>query len=73
MRINLVSNYVLGIYYAARYLSHLAPAKLFIVPFSQDEHFVGREDILNQLDFGGQQETPRKHRRHAIVGLGGVG
>ncbi|KFY87869.1 hypothetical protein V498_06989 [Pseudogymnoascus sp. VKM F-4517 (FW-2822)] len=50
-----------------------SPAKLFIVPFSQDEHFVGREDILDQLDFGSQQETPRKHRRHAIVGLGGVG
>ncbi|KFY63111.1 hypothetical protein V496_04185 [Pseudogymnoascus sp. VKM F-4515 (FW-2607)] len=49
------------------------PAKLFIVPFSQDEHFVGREGILDQLDFGGQRETPRKHRRHAIVGLGGVG
>ncbi|KFY92599.1 hypothetical protein V498_04835 [Pseudogymnoascus sp. VKM F-4517 (FW-2822)] len=50
-----------------------ALAKPFIVPFSQDEHFVSREDILNQLDLGGQQEAPKKHRRHALVGLGGVG
>ncbi|KFZ14930.1 hypothetical protein V502_05841 [Pseudogymnoascus sp. VKM F-4520 (FW-2644)] len=48
-------------------------AKLFIVPFSRDEHFVGREDILHQLDLGGQQEALKKHGRHALVGLGGVG
>ncbi|KFZ18653.1 hypothetical protein V501_01091 [Pseudogymnoascus sp. VKM F-4519 (FW-2642)] len=48
-------------------------AKLFIVPFSRDEHFVGREDILDQLDQGGQQDAPKKHRRQALVGLGGVG
>ncbi|KFY18132.1 hypothetical protein V492_00124 [Pseudogymnoascus sp. VKM F-4246] len=48
-------------------------AKQFIVPFSQDEHFIGREDILGQLDLGDQQEAPKKHRRHALVGLGGVG
>ncbi|ELR06465.1 hypothetical protein GMDG_07990 [Pseudogymnoascus destructans 20631-21] len=48
-------------------------AKQFIVPFSRDEHFVGREDTLGQLDLGGQQEAPKKHRRHALVGLGGVG
>ncbi|KFY77721.1 hypothetical protein V498_09277 [Pseudogymnoascus sp. VKM F-4517 (FW-2822)] len=52
---------------------HPALAKLFIVPFSRDEHFIGREDILDQLDLGGQQEAPKKHRRHALVGLGGVG
>ncbi|OAF59451.2 hypothetical protein VC83_03958 [Pseudogymnoascus destructans] len=50
-----------------------ALAKPFIVPFSQNEHFVGREDILDQLDLGGQQQAPKKHRRHALVGLGGVG
>ncbi|OBT95198.2 hypothetical protein VE01_07633 [Pseudogymnoascus verrucosus] len=50
-----------------------SPSKPFIVPFSQDEHFVGREDILDQLDLGGQQEAPKKHRRQALVGLGGVG
>ncbi|OBT40517.1 hypothetical protein VE00_08999 [Pseudogymnoascus sp. WSF 3629] len=48
-------------------------AKPFIVPFSQDEHFVGREDILSQLDLGGQQGVPKKHKRHALLGLGGVG
>ncbi|OBT60411.1 hypothetical protein VE03_10205 [Pseudogymnoascus sp. 23342-1-I1] len=52
---------------------HPALAKLFTVPFSQDEHFIGREDILDQLDIGGQQGAPKKHRRHALVGLGGVG
>ncbi|OAF59174.1 hypothetical protein VC83_04384 [Pseudogymnoascus destructans] len=48
-------------------------AKQFIVPFPQDKHFVGREDILGQLDLGGEQEEPKKHQRHALVGLGGVG
>ncbi|KFY67480.1 hypothetical protein V496_01551 [Pseudogymnoascus sp. VKM F-4515 (FW-2607)] len=48
-------------------------AKLFIVPFSQDEHFIGREDILDQLELGGQQEASKRHTRHALVGLGGVG
>lgn len=48
-------------------------AKQFIVPFPRDEHFVGRENILGQLDLGGEQEAPKKHWRHALVGLGGVG
>ncbi|KFY07605.1 hypothetical protein V492_06991 [Pseudogymnoascus sp. VKM F-4246] len=48
-------------------------AKLFIVPFSQDEHFVSREDIIGQLDLGSQKEGPKNHRRYALVGLGGVG
>jgi hypothetical protein len=68
-----VRNYMLVMYYAADHSVHPAPAKPFIVPFSQDEHFVGREDILDQLDLGGQQEAPKKHRRQALVGLGGVG
>lgn len=60
-------------YYAAYYLTHLALAKLFIVPFSQDDHFIGREEILSELVLGGQQAAPIKHRRDALVGLGGVG
>ncbi|RDW63751.1 hypothetical protein BP6252_11296 [Coleophoma cylindrospora] len=48
-------------------------AKLFILPFSQDDNFIGREEILGELDLGGQQAAPRKHRRYALVGLGGVG
>lgn len=50
-------------------------AKQFRVPFSQDEHFVGREEILDQLDSGlkGARRTQGKHRRDALVGLGGVG
>ena len=60
-------------YYAAYYLADLALAKLFIVPFSQDDHFIGREELLGELDLGGQQAAPIKHRRDALVGLGGVG
>jgi len=60
-------------YYAAYYLADLALAKLFIVPFSQDDHFIGREELLGELDLGGQQAAPIKHRRDTLVGLGGVG
>jgi hypothetical protein len=60
-------------YYAAYYLTDLALAKLFIVPFPQDNHFISREEILGELELGGQQAAPTKHRRDALVGLGGVG
>lgn len=60
-------------YYTTYYLTDLALAKLFIVPFSQDDHFIGREKILGELDLGGQQAASIKHRRDALVGLGGVG
>lgn len=60
-------------YYTAYDLPDLAFAKLFIVPFSQDDHFIGREEILGELDLRGQQAAPIKHRRDALVGLGGVG
>ena len=63
----------MAMYYAAYYLDDLALARLFIVPFSQDDHFIGREEILGELDLGGQQAAPIKHRRDALVGLGGVG
>ncbi|KUJ20834.1 uncharacterized protein LY89DRAFT_682496 [Mollisia scopiformis] len=48
-------------------------AKLFIAPFSQDDYFIGREEILGELDLGGQQAAAIKHRRNALVGLGGIG
>ena len=63
----------MAMYYAAYYLADLALAKLFIIPFSQDDHFIGREEILGELGLGGQQAAPIKHRRDALVGLGGVG
>ncbi|RDW59198.1 hypothetical protein BP5796_12122 [Coleophoma crateriformis] len=50
-----------------------SPAKLFLVPFAQDDQFIGREEILGELDLGGQQAAPIKHKRDALVGLGGVG
>lgn len=58
--------------YGAYHSLHLALAKLFVPPFSQDESFIGREDILDQLELG-SQEASKRHRRHALVGLGGVG
>ncbi|KAK6362595.1 hypothetical protein TWF730_000052 [Orbilia blumenaviensis] len=45
----------------------------FMVPFPQDDKFIGREDILDKLDLGDRQTAPIKHRRDALVGLGGVG
>jgi hypothetical protein len=64
-----------AIYYIVHHSAYPAVTKQFIVPFSQDEHFVGREEILDQLDSGLEdaRKTPGKHRRDALVGLGGVG
>ena len=33
-------------YYGAYYVAERALAKLFLVPFSQDDHFIGREEML---------------------------
>jgi hypothetical protein len=44
---------------------------LFIMPFSRDALFVGREDILNAIDkYNVSIDT---HVRVALTGLGGVG
>ena len=66
-------NHSISIDYAAYYLPDLVLAKLFIVPFSQDDQFIGREEILDELDLGGKQAVAEKHKRDALVGLGGVG
>lgn len=66
-------NHLRAIDYTTYYLFNLVFAKLFIVPFSQDDHFIGREEILGELDLGGKLEAPIKHRRDALVGLGGLG
>ncbi|KAF8535479.1 hypothetical protein BDD12DRAFT_912762 [Trichophaea hybrida] len=50
----------------------IVPAPLFIVPFSKDPDFVGREDIFERL----QQVLQRKsdfQRKAALWGLGGIG
>ncbi|KAI4134497.1 MAG: hypothetical protein LQ347_001477 [Umbilicaria vellea] len=41
---------------------------LFLVPFGQDNQFVGREDIISNID--GKLET---EQRVALTGIGGVG
>ncbi len=46
---------------------------LFIVPFSRDDLFIGREDIIAKISDNRQQAVSRNHTRLALVGLGGVG
>lgn len=41
---------------------------VFTVPFGRDKKFVGREDILSQIE-----ERLQVGRRVAIAGIGGVG
>ncbi|KAK4991151.1 hypothetical protein LTR66_006622 [Elasticomyces elasticus] len=48
--------------------SHAGATGMFLMPFSRDDHFVGRENALQSIsaDFG-------KQKRVAISGIGGVG
>jgi len=41
---------------------------LFTVPFERDTDFVGRSDILEQID-----QKLKNHSRVALAGIGGVG
>ncbi|KAL9114581.1 MAG: hypothetical protein Q9187_007434, partial [Circinaria calcarea] len=41
---------------------------LFLVPFNRDNHFVGREDIISDID-----EKLETEQRVALTGIGGVG
>jgi hypothetical protein len=43
----------------------------FIVPFSRDNSFVSREELLADIDV--TKKRISLHRRAALVGLGGVG
>ena len=51
----------------------LATSVLFMVPFSRDDFFVGREDIIANISEKRKQATLRNHTRIALVGLGGIG
>ena len=42
-----------------------------MLPHDKDEHFVGREDILDDIER--KLTSTMTHCRTAIVGLGGVG
>jgi hypothetical protein len=51
-----------------------APDALFMIPFSRDDLFVGREDIIAEISSKRhKQAASRNHTRLALVGLGGVG
>jgi hypothetical protein len=45
---------------------------LFVVPFLRDDLFVGREDILVDIDVINKLTLLHRHSRAALVGLGGV-
>ena len=49
-------------------LSHPDALGIFLVPFSRDEHFVGRSGILQLIDSNFEKDD-----RVAISGIGGVG
>jgi hypothetical protein len=52
----------------------LAPDVLFMVPFSRDDLFVGRGDIIAKIsEKRSKQVASRNHTRIALVGLGGIG
>lgn len=50
------------------------PAEKFLVPYDENPHFVGREQLLNDLRRKLLEVVPQKHNhRIALYGLGGVG
>jgi hypothetical protein len=51
----------------------LATDALFMIPFSKDSLFVGREDIIGEISEKRKQAALRNHTRLALIGLGGVG
>lgn len=50
------------------FLSGRQPDSLFIVPFSRDTHFLGREGITGLIHTKYESE-----RRVALTGIGGIG
>jgi hypothetical protein len=52
-------------------VSALSGQSQFVVPFNRDEDFVGREDVIGEIDH--ILSDPKKARRVALAGLGGVG
>ncbi|KAH8689250.1 hypothetical protein GQ44DRAFT_637548 [Phaeosphaeriaceae sp. PMI808] len=59
---------------AARFLRAFnRPKACSMVPFQRDSAFVGREDILAEIEKKFEQTALQDHSRVALVGLGGVG
>jgi len=54
-------------------LALLVHVSQFMVPFPRDENFVGRDEILAKIDDAARQDSLSKHKRVALVGLGGIG
>jgi hypothetical protein len=44
-----------------------------MLPFSRDKSFVGREDVLGQIERSVWLDSTTRHSRVALVGLGGIG
>ena len=44
-----------------------------MIPFRKDDRFVGREDVLAEIDKRRKHTISQNHVRLALVGLGGVG
>lgn len=58
----------------ASYKSNLVvPKPRFMIPFPRDSMFVGREDILAEINRRYEKVALRSHIRVALAGLGGVG
>ncbi|KAI9764473.1 MAG: hypothetical protein M1840_008399 [Geoglossum simile] len=57
----------------ARHADVSSPDVLFTVPFSRDDFFIGRGDIIANISEKRKQAASRNHTRIALVGLGGIG
>ncbi|KAH0552892.1 hypothetical protein GP486_006908, partial [Trichoglossum hirsutum] len=55
------------------HLNDSLPRSPFIIPFPRDSMFVGREDIMANINKSYEQAALQSHIRLALVGLGGVG
>ena len=52
----------------------LAPDALFMVPFSRDDLFIGRGDIIAKIGEKRSKQTPSRNYTHiALVRLEGIG
>lgn len=44
-----------------------------MIPFKRDKKFVGREDVMGDIEKRKEQTAGDEHSRIALVGLAGVG
>ena len=51
----------------------VVPKPSFTIPFQRDRMFIGRENVMAEINRRYEQATLQNHTRSALVGLGGVG